>query len=164
MNIVLVGFMGAGKTTVGRRLAARLGYRFIDVDCCIEQEQGCPISEIFHYADEKYFRRLETDFIKRLQNLSNVIVSTGGGILTTEGNLELLHRIGKIFYLKTDLEETFARIKKSTNRPLLNVENPKEKMVALFKSREHFYQEADITIETTAKNIYQITNEIIHAL
>lgn len=164
MNIILVGFMGAGKTSVGRRLASRLGYRFIDVDLAIEFEQNCLIKEIFHYAGEKYFRSLETLFIQKLERQNNLVVSTGGGILVTEGNLQILRKVGTIVYLAADLDEIYNRVSKNTNRPLLLTDNPKQTLKDLFAKREHLYLQADIVIETTQLNIHQITSEIIRAI
>ena len=93
MNIILIGFMGAGKTTVGRKLANRLGYFFLDTDQQIEKQQGCTIEEIFRYAGEATFRDLETKLLENLQSVRNTILSTGGGMFIHSKNQELLKDI-----------------------------------------------------------------------
>ena len=93
MNIVLIGFMGAGKTTIGRKTAARLGYWFVDMDYQIERSQNARVTEIFEKHGQQYFRALETKLLKQLTKVENTVVATGGGVLTTEGNLALINQI-----------------------------------------------------------------------
>lgn len=148
MNIVLVGFMGAGKTTVGRILAARLGYRFLDTDLRIEREQGRKVEEIFATLGQEYFRRLETDLLKRLTAVQNTVVATGGGILTTSENANLIRKIGTSVYLEVRVEKLFERATRTDKRPLLKTENPYETMMELFQKRKELYETADIRIKT----------------
>ncbi len=148
MNIVLVGFMGAGKTTVGRILAARLGYRFLDTDLRIEREQGRKVEEIFATFGQEYFRRLETDLLKRLTAVQNMVVATGGGILTTPENANLIRKIGTSVYLEVRVEKLFERATRTDKRPLLKTENPFETMMELFQKRKELYETADIRIKT----------------
>lgn len=164
MNIVLVGFMGAGKTTMGKRLASRLGYWFIDMDHQIEKEQGKKISDIFKDQGESAFRKMETDLLKRLGKTQNTVVSTGGGILTTPGHLELIREIGPSVYLNADVDTLFERATRTNVRPLLKTENPLETMKVLFAKRQHLYEQADITITTMKKSKRRIISEIIRSL
>lgn len=164
MNIVLVGFMGAGKTTMGRRLASRLGYWFIDMDHQIEKEQGRKISDIFKEEGEAAFRKMETDLLERLGRLNNTVVSTGGGVLITPGHQELIKKIGPSVYLKADVDTLFERASRTNVRPLLKTENPLETVKALFEKRKHLYEMADISITTIDKSKYRIISEIIRSL
>ena len=106
MNILLTGFMGAGKTTVGKKLAKRLGYFFIDTDREIEKEQGCSITEIFKYGGEECFRDLETDILQKLQTKQNLVIATGGGMVLRNENRSLMQSLGTRVYLKVELQET----------------------------------------------------------
>lgn len=165
MNIVLIGFMGAGKTAVGRVLAMRLGYRFIDIDQYIEDEQGCSVQQIFVHAGEEMFRSLETKALKDMSFVENTVVSTGGGILTTEGNGELIKDIGPCVYLNVDLDIIFKRVSMNTARPLLKTPNPRQTIEDLFAKRKHLYEgAADVTIESDDMSIYQVTSLIIRNL
>ena len=94
MNILLTGFMGAGKTTVGKKLSKRLGYFFIDTDREIEKEQGCTISEIFKYGGEICFRDLETNMLQQLQSKQNLVIATGGGMVMRQENRNLMQNLG----------------------------------------------------------------------
>lgn len=165
MNIVLVGFMGAGKTAVGRVLAVRLGYQFIDIDHKIEEEQGCSVQQIFVHAGEKTFRALETKALESFCSINNSIISTGGGILTTEGNDELIRKIGSCVYLKADLDIIFKRVSQNTSRPLLKTPNPRQTIEDLFAKRKHLYESvADVTVISGNMSVYQVTSQIIRNL
>lgn len=164
MNIVLVGFMGTGKTTMGKRLAKRLGYYFIDMDSQIEIEQKSKISEIFTEHGEPYFRKLETQLLHHLLSVKNTIISTGGGVVGNSENMIVMKQIGKVIYLDTPIEEILERLKRTKNRPLLNAENPDEKAVLLLEQRAPLYKQADKIIETQGLNPHQITSQIISCL
>ncbi|MGK5093736.1 shikimate kinase [Deltaproteobacteria bacterium TL4] len=164
MNIVLIGFMGVGKTTIGRKLARRLGYYFLDMDHQIEQEQGCSIAEIFDYAGESCFRNLETQLLQRLISVHNTVLSTGGGIITTEGNIQLMKKIGKLVYLKAPVEVILARLENDTKRPLLRTENAEEKIRTLLEKRSPLYAQADYVFESDQTPIPMIITQIILAI
>ena len=151
-NIVLVGMMGAGKTTVGEFLSAKLNRELKDIDRVIEQEQKKSIIEIFTNDGEEAFRQLESETIEKLSNMSNLIISTGGGALEKANNLSNLQKNGIIIYLKADIEELFKRVKNETQRPLLKEQDPLEVIKKLIKKREKFYLMADITIITDNKS------------
>lgn len=164
MNIVLIGFMGCGKTTIGRKLAVRLGYRFIDTDYQIEREQNTRVKEIFSNYGEPHFRALETGLLQRLTKVNNTIVATGGGILTTSGNLEIIQRIGKSIYLKACVEDIFERISRNDKRPMLQTENPLQTVIALLDKRQGYYERADYTINTACLRMGNIVSHIIDTL
>ena len=163
-NIVLVGMMGAGKTTVGELLATKLNRELKDIDCVIEQEQKKSIIEIFTDDGEEAFRKLESETIEKFSNMSDFIISTGGGALEKANNLSNLQKNGIIIYLKADIEELFKRVKNETQRPLLKEQDPLEVIKKLIKKRKKFYLMADITIITDNKSPEKITEEIIKAI
>ncbi|MBT4288069.1 MAG: shikimate kinase [Deltaproteobacteria bacterium] len=164
MNIVLIGFMGAGKTTIGRKTAARLGYWFVDMDYQIERSQNARVTEIFEKHGQQYFRALETKLLKQLTKVENTVVATGGGVLTTEGNLALINQIGTSVYLNASVEMLFERATRTDKRPLLRTENPFQTMSELFEKRKHLYQQADITITTEELKLHFVINEMIRQL
>ncbi len=164
MNIFLIGFMGSGKTSVGWRLSQRLGYYFLDMDQQIEKEERCKISQLFKEKGESFFRQLETQLLSRLVSLQNTVVSTGGGIVTTEGNLEIMKRIGKVVYLKLSPEAVYQRLKYDTSRPLLQTENVEEQIRALLEKRESLYAQANSIVGVQDRSVNQITSQIIHSL
>ena len=164
MNLLLVGMMGGGKTTIGRQLAMRLGYHFIDMDEQIENDQNCSISEIFIQQGEEFFRRLETDLLKKLLQVQNTVVATGGGVVVTEGNLDLMKRIGTIIYLKTSVDEIIERVKNTLHRPLLQNENTEERIHLLLQHRTPLYEQADQIVETKNLSPQAITVLIIRNL
>ena len=164
MNIVLIGFMGCGKTTIGRKLAVRLGYRFIDTDYQIEKEQDVRVKEIFAKSGETHFRALETDLLQRLTKTNNTIVATGGGILTTSGNMDIVRKIGKSIYLKACVEDIFERISRNDKRPMLQTENPLETVIALLDKRQVHYEQADYIINTGSLRMGNIVSQIIQEL
>lgn len=162
VNIVLVGLMGAGKTTVGNYLADILqGYSFVDIDEEIEKRENKKIFQIFEEKSEEYFREVETVVIKDIVQNQNQVISIGGGAFEKEINREFLLKNSKVFYLKASTDTLYDRIKGDKTRPLLNCENPKNKLENLLKIREPNYKKAHFIIETDNKNIDEIEKEII---
>ncbi len=164
MNIVIIGFMGCGKTTIGRKLAVRLGYRFVDTDYQIEKEQNNRVKEIFADHGEAYFRNLETDLLKRLIKVNNTVIATGGGILTTPENIEIIRKIGISIYLKACVDDIFERISRNTKRPMLQTEDPRKTVVTLLEKRVCLYEQADHTINTSSFKMGHIVSQIIREL
>lgn len=161
-RIVLMGFMGAGKTTIGKELARDLKCAFIDTDERIEQEQGRKISEIFEKHGEQAFRNMETDLLNRLQeSKEEFVLSIGGGMPVREENRALLRAIGTVVYLKTSKEEIIRRVSGDTNRPLLQGGALEEKVTNLMNAREHIYMEtANEILCTDGKTVADLASEI----
>ena len=164
MNLVLVGFMASGKTAVGRRIAQRLGYGFLDMDHHIEREMGCSISQLFEIEGEAYFRTLETRLLSHLHKLDNYVVSTGGGVLTSEGNLEILRKVGVSVFLNADRGEILKRLERDTRRPKLKEGGLEETVTRLLDERLPIYTQCDITIDTKGKTLNRVAGEIIRGL
>ena len=164
MNIILIGFMGAGKTSVGRKLANRLGYFFLDTDQQIEKQQSCTIEEIFRYAGESTFRDLETKLLENLQNVHNTILSTGGGMFLRSENQEILKGIGKTVYLQVDRETLKHRLQCDQHRPLLQQPNWQENVNQMLQQREPVYLTADLTIKVQDGPPNAMVSRIIEAI
>lgn len=163
MNIVLIGFMGSGKTATGRALAQELNYRFIDTDNLIEQQHGMTIANIFGQKGEPFFRQQETALLKQLAGTDNSIISTGGGIILAEENRILLKNLGTVVYLQTEPEEIVKRLSGDNTRPLLN--NSADKLAEIKKilaARQPLYQSAaNYIIETITGQPEESAQEII---
>lgn len=161
-NVILIGFMGCGKSTVGLRLSYRLRKPVIDTDKEIEKAEKRSISDIFQTEGEAYFRDKETECLKKLlKTSSNQIISVGGGLPMREVNRQLLHQLGQVVYLRAKAETIYDRLKYDTTRPLLQGENPQEKIRSLMTQREQNYKEAsDIIIDVDGKDFEQIIGEI----
>ncbi len=157
-SIVLIGFMGSGKTTLGKWIAREHGYTFLDTDDMIEEGQQRSINDIFAKEGEEYFRDLETDMIRSLADRDDkVVISVGGGLPVREVNRELMRHVGKVVYLRTTVDELEKRLKGDTKRPLLAGGNVREKIISLMDKREALYLDAaDIVVDTTGKRFEQI--------
>jgi len=160
-NIVLTGFMGTGKTTIGKALAKMLHMKLVDVDEEIESAQKMTITDIFKMHGEQHFRDIETAMIKKLSQGKNLIISTGGGAVLRDENMEALKENGIIFCLNARAETILKRTGNSQDRPLLKVENPKEKINELLAARRPFYEKAGIMIETDNKSPLQVAQDIM---
>ncbi len=165
MKIVLTGFMGTGKTSVGKELGRSLGYPFIDTDSLIEEREGKPISLIFKEKGEDYFRRLESTVVKEVSLRSNVIIATGGGVIKNRINVDNLGRRGIIIWLKTEPEIILKRIMlEGGKRPLLDVEEPLNEIKKLLFEREGIYEQSDIVFDTSYITPGETAQEIIEKL
>lgn len=157
-NIVLIGFMGSGKSTIGKRLSEVLNLKFIDTDAYIEHNNG-KINDIFKLKGEEYFRKLETSVLKELIGKEGLVVATGGGIVT-DVNILLLQKLGTVFYLKISEETAVKRLKTDTQRPLL-AENKVQAIKNLMNKRKNLYISAsDITIEADNLSVNDIISRI----
>lgn len=161
-NIILIGFMGCGKTTVGLKLSYRLRRTVVDTDKEIEREEKRAISDIFATDGEEYFRDRETACLRKMSgSIRNQIISVGGGLPLREENRQLLHELGIVFYLRARPETIYERVKHDTTRPLLQGENPQEKIRTLLAKRDGAYTEAaDVIIDVDDKEFEQILCEI----
>jgi shikimate kinase len=162
--IVLVGMMGAGKTTVGRRLAAKLGRRFMDSDEEVEKAAGMSIEDIFKLHGESDFRSGEAKVIARLLKEENTVLGTGGGAFINDDTRALIKRTALSVWIKADFEVLFARVSRRSRRPLLKTANPRETLRNLIDLRYPVYATADITVVTRDVPQDQVANEVIDAL
>lgn len=162
-NVILIGFMGCGKTSVGIRLSYSLKRTIIDTDKWIEKKQNMTVSEIFAKEGEQAFRQMETDCIKELINTADgQIISTGGGLPIKEENHGLLKALGRVYYLKVTPEAVYERLKDDTTRPLLQGADPKVKIEELLLKRAPLYEKcADVVIEVSGKSFDEIIAEIM---
>jgi Shikimate 5-dehydrogenase len=164
-NIILTGYMGAGKSTVGKKLAEELGMDFIDTDEYLVEREGKTIPEIFEIYGEEAFRNIETSVLTELrENRYNTVIATGGGIVLREENRKLLKEMGRVFYLYATPETTFERVKNDTGRPLLNSESEKQlkqKIEDMIRVRYQAYSgTADYRIDTDGKTVEILVEEI----
>lgn len=162
-NIILTGMMGSGKTTVGKELAALLNCNFIDLDEIIEKKYG-KISDIFAQKGEAYFREAETQELKNLKEKEKFVLSTGGGIILKDENIEILKKIGQVFYLSAKSETIYGRIKNQNHRPLLNTKNPKKSIEEILNKRLEQYEKSGEKIITDNKSTKEIAGEIYEKL
>lgn len=163
-NIVLTGFMGVGKTEVGRELFRILGWKIIDVDDEIVKARNMTINEIFSKFGEPAFRDMETEMIRKVSQNSNVIISTGGGAVLRQENLDILREHGVIICLWASPETVLRRTRGNNERPLLQVEDPLKRIKELLEFRKPFYEKADIMIETDEKTPFHIAKEILERM
>lgn len=164
-SIILVGPMGAGKSTIGRLLAAKFGYSFLDSDHVIEEKTGADISWIFDVEGEAGFREREAQVLASLMPMQKTVIATGGGIVIREDNRERLQKHPMVIYLQASIEQLVARTAKDKKRPLLQVENPREKILALVEEREPYYRAvATYTIKTDGHSPKSTVNSIYHLL
>jgi len=161
--IVLVGMMGAGKTTVGRRVAARLNRRFVDSDEEVEKAAGMTIPEIFAAHGEADFRAGEARVVARLLRDPDIVLGTGGGAFINEETRGLIKAGALSVWIKAELDLLFARVQRRSNRPLLKTANPRETLKGLIERRYPIYGEADITVLTRDVPQDQVAAEIIDA-
>jgi 3-dehydroquinate synthase len=165
MKIVLTGFMGTGKTSVGRALSSELNYPFIDTDVLIEEKEGMPISLIFKNKGEDYFRSLEQSTVEEVSKLHNVVIATGGGVIKNKINVANLGKRGVLVWLKADPEIILKRVMlEGGKRPLLDVEEPLNEINKLLNERMALYQQADTSVDTNYITPQETAHEIMEQL
>ncbi len=163
-NVILIGPMGSGKTTVGKQLAKRLRMDFVDSDHMIEERCGVSISTIFDIEGEDGFRKRETKMLAELCERTGVVLATGGGAIVSEENRILLRK-GYVIYLKTSIETQLARTQKNQNRPLLDNVDAEEKLNQLMEERGRLYeQEADLIVVSGDRVVSKVVDEIVEAM
>ncbi len=164
-NIFLIGPMGAGKSTIGRALAKELKLEFYDTDEVIEERSGATISWIFDVEGEDGFRRREQKIVDELTQKNNIVLATGGGVVTAPENRNALAGRGTVIYLKTSLAQQYERTKRDTKRPLLQTADLEERLESLREEREPLYEElADISFETDKLTVKAVATKIIKYL
>jgi shikimate kinase len=162
-NVILVGFMGAGKSVCGRLLARRLGRCFVETDDMIVATDGRSIPEIFRESGEARFRQLEADTLESLKLKSGDVIATGGGMPCRDGRMELLRELGTVVWLDGDVGELHERASRLGNRPMLEGRSMTE-IDALYRARQPYYRRAHITIDTTGIGADQVVARILTAL
>jgi shikimate kinase len=160
-NVVLVGFMGSGKSSVGRLVARTLGGRFVDTDRLVVDRAGREITEIFAKEGEAFFRQEESRALRSLLGGGGLVVATGGGIVTVPENLPSLRQLGFVVWLTASEEVIWERVSRTTKRPLLRTENPRETMRALLEKRSPLYAAvAEMTVDTTGLTHAEVAERI----
>jgi shikimate kinase len=161
VNLYLVGFMGTGKSTVGRAVATRIGFRLLDSDHEIERAEGRTITEIFAQNGEAAFRAMEKSFIEGGHPGERTVISCGGGLVVQPGMLEALLARGVVVCLHASLETVLARTSRNRNRPLLEVENPEERIRTLYAAREPIYRRAGTMVLTDSRPLGDIVAHVV---
>jgi len=160
-NLYLVGFMGTGKSAVGRAAAQRLGYQFIDSDQAIEESQGRSIKDIFESDGETAFRAMEKSFVQEGHPKERCVVSCGGGLISLPGILKLIQSKGPVVCLLAAPQTIYDRVKGNQKRPLLNVDNPLGKIEELLKEREPVYRKAGTEVLTDCRSIADVAAHVV---
>lgn len=160
-NVALIGMPGSGKSTVGRQLARRLGWVFIDCDAEIERELGMPIRSVFEQHGEAHFRDVESAVLGRLLAGHSQVVATGGGAVLREENRHALRRLAEVVYLRSTPEELMRRLRHDTRRPLLQVDDPMRRLREMFRERDPLYRDtARFTVETGRPSVKMLAGMI----
>lgn len=163
-NIILTGFMGAGKTAVGMRLAERLGYVFVDLDALIETEAGMSIPQLVRERGEAAFHELESQLVQRVAQQRRCVIATGGGTVVSPVNLSVLKQSGVVVTLTADLETLLSRLSTGADRPLLHGDDLRAQVEQLLAERRDAYRQADVTVDTTARTVDETVDGVLHAV
>jgi shikimate kinase len=164
-NLVLVGFMGSGKSSVGREIARRWGFRFIDTDTAIRQKFGKSIPDIFASFGEPLFRDEENQALQNLQNTDQAVIATGGGIVLQPRNHPLLRSLGVVVWLTASEEVIWERVSRNQNRPLLKTPDPRTTISTLMSTRYPLYRSlADIIVETSGLTHQEVADRAVVAI
>jgi shikimate kinase len=163
--IVLIGFMGAGKSSIGRTLARMTGLPRFDTDEIVAARLGLTVSEIFETKGEEMFREVETAALRELANKRGAIITTGGGILLRAQNADLVRQLGTVVHLEADEATLFRRINRRTTRPLLRTENPRATLTELLRVRLPLYRAAaDIQVDTSLLSHAEVAKKILNQI
>ncbi|MFI5338564.1 MAG: shikimate kinase [Candidatus Methylomirabilales bacterium] len=163
-NVVLTGFMATGKSSVGLRLAARLGYDFADLDTLIEAEEGMPVPQIFATRGESAFRELEARMVEQAADRTGCVVATGGGTIVNPRNLLALKRSGVVIALTAEPEVILSRIGGGEDRPMLRGGEKRERVRLLMEERAPAYARADLTVDTSDRTVDQVVDHLVELL
>lgn len=160
-NIALTGFMGCGKTAVGRVVARVAGFEFLDTDQFIEEHVGMTIQRIFEEHGEETFRRYEREVVTRLAERENTVIATGGGLLVDAENMGTMKQYAMVFCLWASPESIWRRVKGQSHRPLLNTDDPKQRIIDLLEERKPAYSRSDMLINTEYRSAKDVANLIL---
>ncbi|WP_018132417.1 shikimate kinase [Effusibacillus pohliae] len=161
MNIYVIGFMGTGKTTVGQALASRIGWAWIDMDQELEKREGRSIADMFAENGEDYFRKRESELLEELAGCHRLLVTTGGGIVLRPVNRERMRQTGCVISLTADKQAIKNRVSQQAGRPLLTGGELDQRIDRLLQERNGLYNDADIVIDTTDRDVAEIVREIL---
>jgi shikimate kinase len=161
-NLTLIGFMGTGKSSVGRLVADQLHFTFLDTDDVIEARAGATIQDIFKQHGEPAFREWEHKIVEELARRSKTVISTGGGLPAKGGNLVSLKTHSLVVCLWASPEKIWQRVKGQTHRPLLNEPDPQTRIQKLLEDRAPFYRQADVLINTEFRSLREVVQQVIH--
>lgn len=161
LNLALIGFMGTGKTTVGRLVADILNFGFVDTDEQIQNKTGRTIADIFARDGEAKFRALEHDTVLELSILKHTVISTGGGLPTNPENLAQLKSYALVVCLWSSPEKIWERVRHQTHRPLLHDPDPQQKIRDLLAAREPYYKQADVLINTDIRAVREVAQQVV---
>jgi shikimate kinase len=162
-NIVLAGFMGVGKTTIGLLLAKRMKRKFVDVDSLIEEKMQMKISKIFEEKGEGFFRKIESEIISELSEKEGVVIAIGGGAVLKKANISNLMKNGIVICLNASVEEISRRIGDKKDRPLIETQDKLQTLREIFSQRKALYEELPVKIETDGKSPEDVIEEILKA-
>ncbi len=160
-NIALTGFMGCGKTAVGRVVARVAGFECLDTDQFIEEHVGMSIPRIFEEHGEETFRRYEREVVARLAEREETVIATGGGLLVDAGNMATMKQYAMVFCLWASPESIWRRVKGQSHRPLLNTDDPKQRIIDLLEERKPAYSRSDMLINTEYRSARDVANLIL---
>lgn len=161
-NLALVGFMGTGKSSVGRLAAEHLGFVFIDTDELIENETGKSIPEIFAQHGEAVFRQYEREVVEALGSRSDSVIAAGGGLAANEANMASLKTHALVVCLWASPETIWERVRAQTHRPLLHAPDPQAKIRELLEIRGPIYRQADVLIQTALRSLKEVAQQVVH--
>lgn len=161
-NVALAGFMGVGKSSVGRQVAAELQFEFVDTDEVIETRTGVKVSEIFALHGEAVFRKFERELVAEMMHWSNKVISTGGGLVVDPENLASLKTHSLVVCLWATPDTIYQRTKHQTHRPLLRAADPLAKIRELLSAREAAYKQADVLVSTEQRSVKEIAVHVLH--
>ena len=163
-KIILIGFMGTGKSTVGRIAATMLGFQFIDTDALVVQKNGCSIAQLFETEGESFFRNEETEALQSLQERSRVLIATGGGIVTQPQNIPIMKGLAPVIWLTASEDVIFERVSRNKQRPLLQTPNPRGTIHELLEKRLPLYEKAaDAVVDTSHQTHEHVARQVISA-
>jgi shikimate kinase len=162
VNLALIGFMGTGKSSVGRLVADQLRFEFLDTDELIETRAGKTITELFAQNGEPAFRELEQHLVAELATRSRTVISTGGGLPVNPANLNSLKQRALVICLWASPEKIFERVREQAHRPLLQDPYPLGKIRTLLAAREQFYKQADVLVNSEFRSIREVAQQVVH--
>jgi shikimate kinase len=163
-NLILCGFMATGKSSVGKRLAALMGYDFLDMDASIEADEGMSIPQIFSLRGEAAFRALESSMVERITERKRCVIATGGGTIVNPQNLEKLKKCGILISLTADTDTILARAGAGDDRPMLREGDRRERIRTLLQQRAPAYAQADFAVDTSSLTIDEVAHRIFERL